>query len=85
MRGALGEASCVGSVYLAPLHPLCAPAKYLPWLGAGLSLGLSCSCASASASASRHCNPLPQIRQRLWVRNGQQLLRLEAFYSSPFW
>lgn len=26
-----------------------------------------------------------QIRQRLWVRNGQQLLRLEAFYSSPYW
>jgi hypothetical protein len=28
---------------------------------------------------------LVQVRQRLWVRNGQQLLRLEACYSSPFW
>ncbi len=33
-----------------------------------------------------HCPPLcAQIRQRLWVRNGQQLLRLEAFYNSPYW
>ena len=27
----------------------------------------------------------PQIRQRLWVRNGQQLLSLEAFYSRAYW
>ncbi|PSC67217.1 ubiquitin-ligase [Micractinium conductrix] len=27
---------------------------------------------------------MSQIRQRLWVRNGQQLLRLEAFYYSAY-
>ena len=36
---------------------------------------------------NNHSHPprSPQIRQRLWVRNGQQLLRLEAFYYSAYW
>lgn len=44
-------------------------------LGSTISMGLLSACP----------NCLLQIRQRMWVRNGQQLLRLEAFYSSPYW
>lgn len=42
---------------------------------------------SAAGMTSMHAAWLYylQIRQRLWVRNGQQLLRLEAFYNSPYW
>jgi hypothetical protein len=87
----LASTFLAGLLHLA--HTSGSNAAYLSALHAALDGGGGLDALEAAArhwqmcglAAERVTAWMSQIRQRLWVRNGQQLLRLEAFYNSPYW